>query len=183
MSFSTSVSSISGLTFGPSRLDIKWDGVSNAKITVSPACSSTSTSTSYSVKVVQVFPADVEKVFFSSGATFNLAYSAGDPYRNDNYPTSSVAAPFVVGSTVVSSDVSFELSPSNNNFTSAFTTWDIPYPTAQTAYYKWDLTQTLGTASQVVVTGKIIRVVPNPYSEAFASGDLIDGATASFCIG
>lgn len=184
MSFTTGVTSTStNLTFKPSRIDIAWDGQSDGKISLLPVCSDTSSTATYSVKVLQVFPAAETKTLHASGLTYSYSASAGEPFANNHTLNAQVATPFTVGSTLntASGEVSFELMPSDTNYTAVmdFAT----YRTSQASSYQWSVEQARGTAVQLVAVGQLNRTPPNAFSSATGYGSLIQGQTAYFCIG
>lgn len=183
MSFNVSSATSTSLTFAPSRIDISWDGVSNGKVTVLPVCFSTASTATYEVNVLHVFDQSTTKILYNvSGLTLSYSALAGEPYRTYDTPFKT-AAPFTVGHTqaTASGEVSFELNPADSRYTN---TLDYSsYPTSQPAYYKWEIKQTRGTATQVVASGRLARIPPNPYSTAGTYGSLVQSQTASFCIG
>lgn len=198
MSFTLgSLSTSSSLTFGPSLVDIGWDGISNGKITIKPVCGSSASTGTYTVKVLHVHQEATTKTLYSAAGTasqnWNLA--AGIPFRYHPNATSGwqEAAPFVVGNTqnTATGDVSFELIPADARYTNTLEAFPFNvgtnYPTisgtSQSSYYKWWIERSRGTATQVVAVGKIIRIPPNPYSSVGVYGTLVEAQTASFCIG
>lgn len=183
MSLTVAASTSQTLTFGPSRIDIRWDGVSNGKVSVLPVCSNTQVTSTYSVKVLHVFPEATTKVLYFSNTSATYAIAAGDPFLNNRTSTAVSAAPFTVGSTLATATgiVSFELIPSDTNYTAAFDV--VSHTTSKPAYYKWSLEQSRGTAVQTVAAGRLSRLPPNPFVADNASGSLVQSQTASFCIG
>lgn len=187
MSFTVgSLSTSSTLTFGPSRVDITWDGKSNGKVSVLPVCTDTATTATYSVGILRVFPAAEDKVVYSYGNTITYSAMAGEAYLLEDDPLSTSMAnayrytEFTVGSTLATNTgvVAFELIPSNTNYTNRT---DIS--TLSPHYFTWKMTQNRGTASQVVAVGKLTMLAPNPYSASNAVGNLVEAKTAHFCIG
>lgn len=183
MSFTVgTLSTSSSLVFGPSRVDIEWDGRSNGKISMLPVCTDTTTTAAYSVSVLRVFPSAQAKVVYLSGLTFSLSFLAGQAYRTHGTGTSDSveSVPFVIGSTLATATgvVEFELIPEDTNYTT-----DTDISTMMPHYYSWNLQQTRGTATQLVALGKITILAPNPYSSSNAVGNLVEAQTASFCIG
>lgn len=184
MSFTVgSLTTSTSLTFKPARLDIGWDGVSNGKVAILPACNDTSSTATYSVKVIQVFPAAATKTLYASGVTYSYSASAGEPFRNNHTNDAQVATPFMVGSTLntASGEVSFELMPSDTNYTAVmdFAT----YRTSQASSYQWSVEQARGTAVQLVAVGQLNRTPPNAFSADTGYGSLVQNQTAYFCIG
>jgi hypothetical protein len=182
------LSTSQSLTFGPSRIDIAWDGTSSGRISFLPAC--TSTSATYSLSVLHVFPSTETKFLYISSNLFSNTFAAGTPFLQQKVPTYNTATPFIIGHTAstATGEVSFELNPSNTNYTNTMDTITsgqvgINHATMQAAYYTWKLTQNNGTATQLVATGKLSRVPPNPFSSAGAYGELVAAQTASFCAG
>lgn len=173
------------LVFGPSRLDVQWDGVSNGKISVLPVCSDTATTASYQVSVLHVFDSAATKTVYAGGLTSAYSATAGEPFRTSDSPNTRIAAPFQIGSTLstASGVLSFELIPGNTNYTNTFDTVSVAYPTTKPAYYKLEIQQTKGTATQVIASGKLSRITPNPFSSISIYGSLVQAQTASFCIG
>lgn len=182
MAFGTAVTTSQTLTFGPSRVDISWDGVSNGLVEIQPVCSDTSTTAAYSVNVLHVFPEAGEKTINSGSGTETYSYSPGMPFKTSAYPTAATAVPFVIGNTLSTSGiVAFELQPSNTNYTATLDYAE--YQTMQASFYSWSLVQSRGTATQTVASGRIARIPPNPYSGGSISGSLVAAKTAYFCIG
>lgn len=191
LAFSTSTSS--AITFGPSRIDIAWDGKSDAKVSFLPVCTDTAATASYAVSVQRVWPSDgqltVYVPFGTNAVTVATTYFAGDPYylRYDPlvYPATAnsyVYTAFTLGHTVASNGaVLFELNPSNTNYTQRSSIID--GKTTKPMYYSWEMKQTRGTATQVVALGRITRHLPNPYDETGSYGDLVGAQTAYFCNG
>jgi hypothetical protein len=182
MSFTAGDSGPSVANFGPSRVDVRWDGFSNAKATILPVCADTATSTVYSVKALHVFPDSGSKAIFSSGSTITLQYSPGQPFVNTASPNAATAVPFALGSTVspTSGSVTFDIIASNTNFTATF---DTPTDTNVTSHYKWWIEQEKPGSKQIVAVGKITRIPPNPYASESVYGDLVQDTTATFCVG
>jgi hypothetical protein len=184
MSFTVgSLSTSTSLAFKPTRLDIQWDGVSNGKVSVLPVCSSTASTATYTVRALHVFPAAVTKTLYASGVTSSYSASAGEPFRNNHTSNAQVATPFVVGSTLntASGEVSFELMPSNTNYTAAMDFGT--YRTSQASSYQWSVEQARGTSVQLVAVGQLNRTPPNAFSADTGYGTLVQGQTAFFCIG
>lgn len=179
-----SLATAQSLVFGPSRIDVAWDGVSNGKISLLPVCSNTNQTATYSVKVLHVFPESVQKVLYSGGSSFTYTATAGEPYKTQNTSPYVTAAPFVIGSTLSTATgiVEFELAPSDSRYTGTF---DYPglHATMTPAYYRLTIEQSKGTAVQTVAAGKLTRVPPNPFASLNAVGNLVAAQTASFCIG
>lgn len=187
MSFTVgSLSTSSTLTFGPSRVDITWDGKSNGKISILPVCTETASTATYSVSVVRVFDQATTKEVLSAGNTVLYNAVAGEAYVLERDPLSTFAfnsyryPEFTVGATLSTNTgvVAFELIPSNTNYTNRT---DIS--TLSPHYFTWKMTQSRGTASQIVAVGKLTMIAPNPYSRTNAVGNLVEAQTASFCIG
>lgn len=184
MSFTFDQSSASErLTFKPSRLDVLWDGVSNGKVSLLPLCSNTSSATSYSVKVLHVFPASETKVISAGGVTSSYSAVAGEPFRNNHTNDTQIAVPFVIGSTLNTSsgEVSFELTSSDTNYTATldFAT----YRTAQASSYQWQVEKSEGAAIQLVAVGQLRRTPPNAFAASDEYGELVSAKTAFFCVG
>lgn len=183
MSFNVSASTSETLTFSPSRVDINWDGVSNGRVTILPVCSDTASTASYSVRVLHVFGEATTKAVYASSISSSYSAVAGEPYKTGETTDSRTATPFTIGSTLstATGQVSFELIPSDTNYTNTFDY--ATYPTSQPAQFKWEMSQTRGTATQLVACGRMLRIPPNPYSSSGFYGSLIQAQTASFCIG
>ncbi len=181
MAFSSTTATSQSLTFGPSRIDIAWDGVSHGKITLLPLCADTNAS--YAVKLLHVFPEDTTKlIYITPGSTYSYSAIAGEPFRNNSNPAET-AIPFAVSSThsLVTGEVSFMLSPSNTNYTTKMDS--ATYATMAPSYYSWSLEQTRGTALQTVASGRLTRIPPNPYSATSVNGPIVSAQTATLCIG
>jgi hypothetical protein len=187
MSFTVgSLSTGSSLTFGPSRVDIAWDGKSDGKVSFMPSCSHTAAT--YSITVRRVFPSDTNKTVYVSNNSATVDYFAGEPYVIPYDPAVTASLTFYtypefsIGHTANTSGVvAFELNPANTNYTqksSAETLY-----TTRPMYYSWEMKQTKGTATQIVALGKITRRTPNPYAETGSFGSLVESQTAYFCNG
>lgn len=186
MSFSASGSSTVKLY--PSRVDIAWDGASDAKVSILPSFADTGTATTYTIGALHVFPSVVSKtvrVYANTNFTSTTTYTSfsGEPFIT--YYRSR-AVPFVIGHTVSTSGiVSFKLEPSNTNYTATLDyVADGDYYTTKPTYYKWTIAQNRGTTSHLVAHGKVIRIPPNAYSSEGASvisssGDLVSGITVT----
>jgi len=187
MSFSASGSSTVKLY--PARVDIAWDGASDAKVSVLPLFADTATSTSYTVGAIHVFPSAVTKTIrysANTALTTTQTYTSfsGEPFINFYRER---AAPFVIGHTVSTAGVvSFKLEPSMANYTATLDAVNDggAYVTTKPTYYRWTVAQNRGTTSHLVAYGKIIRLPPNAFSSEGASivassGDLVSGVTVT----
>ena len=163
MSFNQGGSSSGTLSFRPAKFDIDWDGVSDAKASFQLACPDTAAS--YSSKAYAIFTESGE-VGCNNGGSLS-AWSIGERYFTvagncaRTYAT-DIALPATVSSgiaTIVFSGVS---------------------PTTST--YAWQLTATKGTATRVVIAGKISPAGLNPYAQQGGGRiSLVSGSTASGC--
>jgi hypothetical protein len=171
----------SELTFGPSRIDVGWDGRSDSVIALGPAC--VNTSATHTISVLHVFPEATTKIVYASGLTTEHAAGAGTPFYNNHTSDAQVAQPFSLGATVSElGDVSFSLSPSDSNFTAVLDFSS--HRTMQSSYYSWEATQENSAGKRIVfASGKITRIPPNPYGASNVNGSLVSSQTASFCIG
>lgn len=162
----SSSSTPSVLSFGPSRLNIDWDGVSFAKAQITPAC--VDTAATYAVTVTQVAGTNAY-LYQGPGVTatgFTATLVAGSPWYYMNTATVFYNN-FAIGTTVSASGVvSFQLSGSSawtaaSSFPGSNETGYLP--TSAATYYTYKMTKSQGTATEVVALGKIRRIPQDPW--------------------
>lgn len=161
MSFNLTSNPSNVLRFGPAKFDVEWDGVSEAKATFELSC-------------------------FSSAATYEaIAYPVWTSSGIANFTTSSTTL-YTMGTRQFSfDDNGFKLFEPNALLavTASSGTASVAFSTltATHSVYAWQLRRFDGTATCVLVTGKLQAEAPNPYSRGNGVSGIVSGATAVGC--
>ena len=162
MSFNQGSSSGS-LSFRPARYDVEWDGVSEAKASFELACQGTGVS--YAAKAYRVFDEDGDIACENYNAH---EYVRGDRHWALSCPTNTK---------IFAGDITLPTTVSGGAVSIVFSAI-----TATTHVYAWQLTATKGTATRIVVGGKLEAVSMNPYAAGAGRISLVSGVTASGCL-
>lgn len=162
MSFNVGGSSGS-LSFRPARYDVEWDGVSEAKASFALACQETGVS--YAAKAYHVFEEDVSLVCGNNNPV--------EGFRGERRFTLDCPA----NVRVFASDITLPSTVSGGAVSITFSAI-----TATTNVYAWQLTATKGTATRIVIAGKLQAVGLNPYAPGAGRISLVSGVTASGCL-
>lgn len=162
MSFNQGSSSGS-LSFRPARYDVEWDGVSEAKASFEMACQGTGVS--YSANAYRVFS---ESGSIGCEGLGQIPYLRGARYWDLSCPGNikTFAADIALSATESGGVVSVVFSG----------------VTETEHVYAWQLTATKGTATRIVIGGKLEAVALNAYSGGAGRISLVSGVTASGCL-
>lgn len=162
MSFNQGNSSGS-LSFRPARYDVEWDGVSEAKASFELACQGNGVS--YAAKAYRVFRDNGSLVCEGSGP---VEYVRGERYYDLGCPGNIRN---------FSPDITLPTAASGTSVSVTFSAI-----TSTTHVYAWQLTATKGTATRIVIGGKLQAVGLNPYAAGAGRISLVSGVTASGCL-
>lgn len=164
MSFNRGASSGSGvLSFSPAKWNVEWDGVSEAKASFGLVCQGTGVS--YAAKAYRVFDDDG----FVRCANNNYSWQPGERYYDVvNCENNTLA---------YASDITLPATVSSGVATVVFSSVPI------TAYvYAWSLVATKGTATRIMITGRLEAKEQNPYAGGGSTISFVSGVTASGCL-
>jgi hypothetical protein len=161
------------LSFAPARYNVKWDGTSEVKATFSLTCPDTAAT----------YAAVAYGIHNSSGSAGFCPFFTGTTAGNNppppyQYERGERVKYFNSSCQLVSvSDAAIPVTYSSGSVTLSFSSLTTTHAT-----HAWKLTATKGTASRVLIAGRIERESFDPYGAGGGTINLVSGTTAYKCI-
>lgn len=153
------------LSFRPATFNVDWDGVSDAKATFELAC--WDTAASYSAVAYPVYSSSGEEQCTVGGTTSQYPYVRGQRVFAFGAACLQVELPAVT----------LPVTAAN-----ALATIRFSVITSVSYAHAWRLTATKGTATRVIIDGRVTPFAQNPYAQSGGpSVSLVSGVTASGC--